>query len=105
MIGFAFNLDHSIMGFDDTFNNGQSQTGADNVSCFFIFYAIESVENSPQLLLRNPQTGIADTDAQVVLFQTGGYSDLPFSGRVVDRIGNQVGKHLFHVLFVCKYRR
>jgi len=74
VIGFAFNLDHSIMGFDNTFYYGQSQTGADNVSGFFIFNAIESVENSPQLLLSNPQTGIADTDAQMMLFQTGGYS-------------------------------
>jgi len=71
MIGFAFNLDYSIMGFDDIFNNGQAQTGTDNVSRFFIFCAIKSVENSPQLLLRNPQTGIADTDAQVMLFHTG----------------------------------
>ena len=43
MIGFAFNLDYSIMGFDDTFNNGQSQTGADNVSRFFILVLVRQI--------------------------------------------------------------
>ena len=105
MIRFAFNLNHSIMGFDDTFNDGQSQTGSDNVSRFFIFYAIESVKNSVQILLCNSEPGIADTDAQVVFSRKSGYGYLPFSRCIVYRIGNQIGKHFFHVLFVCKYRR
>jgi len=54
----TFGIDSSVMGFNDAFNDGETQTGAGDVPGFIILDTIETGKDSLQVLRGNAQSGI-----------------------------------------------
>lgn len=105
LIRFALDLDPPVVSFDDAFDDGQAEAGADDVARFFVFDAVEAVEDAGLVFGADAVAGVADLEADVVGIVGGGDDDAAFFGGVVDGVGDQVGEHLFHVGAVGQHRR
>ena len=65
----TFDIDGSVVGFDDAFYDGQTQTGAGDVAGLIIFDAIEPGKHPLQVLRRDTPSGICHDDAEVSVLE------------------------------------
>ena len=65
----AFDIDGTVVGFDDAFNDGEAQTGTGDISGFLILDTIEPGKYSFQILRGDAQAGICHSDAEVAVFE------------------------------------
>ena len=60
------------MGLHDSFHDGQTQAGADDLPGLFIFHAEEFVEDPGQVFGGDPQAVIGDLNPQVPRIEDSG---------------------------------
>src|SRR4030042_351466 len=93
-IHFAFHVHRTLMGLDDSLDNGQTQSGADHLPGFGVLDPVKFVKNFGQFFRVDADAVIPHLDFQEVIPKGRGNSDFSPIRGIVDGVADEIGEAL-----------
>ena len=102
-VRLAFHADEAVVGFHYAFDDGESQTGADDKSRLIVFYPVKTIKDMAQVFWSHTDAIIGDARPEVAALHCRGDGHLATIGGIVDGIADEIGKDLIHIAPVRKH--